>query len=163
LRWKSVPPENIRVDSFFLADGAKAFNGKLYIHGGGWNFLDLEGPDATRMLSVAGRVIVPWEKTDRDLVFHISLGLIEDDATIELAPIVKLVLNSKPPPYPRKSMETATPFAFEVGSVSFSHPGEYAFVIRHEGFELARALFQVNFTGAGANANAEQGLREGEP
>ena len=53
-------PSQISIDSFMLADAAKEFEGKLYVHGGGWNFLNIVEPGAGRPITVAGRVIIPW-------------------------------------------------------------------------------------------------------
>ena len=137
--------EHIRVDTFLLADAAQAFNGKLYVHGGGWNFLNVREPRSARPITLAGRVIVPWEEVHRDLTLTFRLEYIRDGMVLEDAPIVQMVLRTQDQPERREALETATPFAFEIPGVAFLQPGEYDFVIRHDGEELARTRLQVNF------------------
>jgi hypothetical protein len=143
-----VPPEGIRVDCLLLADGALVSNGKLYIHGGGWNFLNFRDRDAARTIHVAGRIIVPWSKSEGELFFQLHLEHIVEGSVSVLAPILQLKLRQRPHTGKSEGPETATPFAFDMGAVSFSHPGEYAYVVTHDGEELARTRFQVNFVKA---------------
>ncbi len=138
-----------------LADAAKAFDGKLYVHGGGWNFLNVIEPKAARPISVAGRVIVPWDIAEQELKLTITLEHFEDGVVIERVPIVQVAMQSQARPEQPISLETATPFVFDIPGVVFFHPGEYAFVISHEDRELARTRFQVNF--AESDKPAEDG------
>jgi hypothetical protein len=141
-----VPPEQIRVDSFLLAEGAEAFNGKLYIHGGGWNYLNLEGPSAgAKSMALAGRIIVPWTEAGRELAFLVYLenpkwGLAPEDSSL-----FRILLKPQPQSNSAMAMETATPFAFNLSGSTFPESGEYAFIIKLDGEELARTRFQVNF------------------
>jgi hypothetical protein len=140
-----VKPERIRVDSFYLADSAQVVGGKLYVLGGGWNYLNLKGPnDSVSLISVTGRVLVPLEDSGRDLEFLIYLDYASDEVILG-APRLRTVLQPKASPKDQQSVETATPFAFDLFGLTFPWAGEYAFVISHEGEELARTRFQVNF------------------
>jgi len=140
-----VSPDRIRIDSFLLADGVKVCDGKLYIHGGGWNFLNVMDPKAARPISLAGRVIVPWETVERELKLVIGLEHVEAGTVLERVPIIQIVMQAQSRPDHPESLETATPFVVDIPGIGFFHPGEYAFVISHEGEELARTRFQVNF------------------
>lgn len=137
-------PERIRVDSFLLADAAKAFDGKLYIHGGGWNFLNIFDPTVARPITVAGRVIVPWEDTREEIRVDLSLEYIKAGELVERAPIARIVMQPQIRLDQPMALETATPFVFDIPGIVFFHPGEYAFVLSEAGQELARTRLQVN-------------------
>lgn len=139
--------DSIRVDSFLLADSAQVVDGKLYVLGGGWNAVHLRGPDDPfDVITVAGRILVPWQRSDRNLDFLISLDH-EDSEAMLAAPRLWTTLQPQRSPETPQSAETATPFAFKLFGLTFPRAGAYAFVIRHEGEELARTRFQVHFTG----------------
>ena len=138
--------EHIHVDSFYLADSAQVVGGKLYVLGGGWNSLDLKGPkDGVGLISVTGRILVPVEESDREFEFSIYLDFVSDPDIMLGGPRLRGVIRPKVPPTNEQSVETATPFAFDLFGLTFPRAGEYAFVISHEGEELARTRFQVNF------------------
>ena len=140
-----------------LADAAKEFGGKLYVHGGGWNFLNVADRNTPRAFALVGRVVAPWSQVHRDFTLTVSLEHTEPEATHERAPIVRIVLRQQAVPDQPQSVETATPFSFEIPGINFYQPGEYAFVIEHEGEELARTRFQVNFTEEGKAEADDQG------
>jgi hypothetical protein len=150
-----VSLEQILVDSFMLADAAHVFEGKLFVYGGGWNFLKIVEPGVARSITVVGRIIVPWQDTERELMLTVSLEHREADVVLERTPIFRLGMRSQARPDQPISLETATPFSFEIPGIVFLHPGEYIFVIEHEGKELARTRFQVNFADEYDEASAQ--------
>ncbi len=158
----AVTPDSIRVDNFLLADAAKVCDGKLYLHGGGWNFLNVFEPHSPRPITLAGRVIVPWDEADRDLTLAFRLEYVQDGSVLEDAPIVRMELRAQGRPEHPEALETASPFAFEIPGVAFLHPGEYAFVIRLDDQELARTRLQVNFVETEARDAGEPGAGHGE-
>ena len=137
---------HIYVDSLLLADAAQAVSGKINMLGGGWNFLNRQGPDdPVAAMALVGRIIVPWEESQRDLVFTIHLEHRGETVSPDQLPPFRLLLKGAEMPERPASVETATPFAVEFFGLTFPAPGEYAFVVRHGGDELARSRFQVNF------------------
>lgn len=136
----------IEIDSFMLADAAKAFDGKLYVHGGGWNFLDILEQGTARPMTVVGRVIIPWDEEEREITLEIHLEHREQSTILQRVPVLQIQMKTEA--HPRiaqpKAVETATPFAFDIPGVIFYASGEYAFVISQNGEELARTRFQVN-------------------
>jgi hypothetical protein len=138
-------PDPIDIDSFMLADAAKVFDGKLYIHGGGWNYLDIFEPESPRPVSLAGRVLIPWSEEARDITLEIHLERREGNQVLERAPILQIQMKSGQANAAARAAETATPFAFDIPGIVFLDAGQYAFVISHDGEELARTRFQVNF------------------
>jgi hypothetical protein len=153
----SSPIHEIRVDTLLVADSAQVSNGKLYVIGGGWNFLNLGGPNSpVAAMSLAGRVIVPWSKANRELPFPIQLVHDNGDDLLKEPFSIRLLLQPKPTPDQPPSLETATPFTVDFYGLTFPRPGEYSFVIHHEGLELARVRFRVNFTEYDAAAQSEE-------
>jgi hypothetical protein len=140
-----VLPEQIIVDSFMLADAAHVFHEKLYVYGGGWNFLTISDPNVPRPITIVGRIIVPWLEVPQELMITISLEHLEAGTVLERAPIFRIGMHSQARPDQPESLETATPFSFDIPGVVFLHPGEYAFVMDYKDKELARTRFQVNF------------------
>lgn len=140
-----MPPDQIHVDSFMLADAAREFGGKLYVHGGGWNFLNVAGRDTQRSFSIVGRVVAPRSRSLREFTLIVYLEHTDSESTLERAAVVRMVLQQQVTPDQPQSIETATPFVIDVPGIGFYQPGAYAFVIEHEGEELARTRFQVNF------------------
>jgi hypothetical protein len=140
-----VPPERVAVDSFYLADGAQVVGGKLYVLGGGWNYLNLGEPNAqVELFAIVGRILAPIRDSDGDLEFLIHL---EHSDVLLGGPRFHIFLRPKNSPGQQQSIETATPFALDVFGLNFPRAGEYAFVLSHDGEELARTRFQVNFVG----------------
>jgi hypothetical protein len=128
-----------------LADAATVADGKLYIHGGGWNFLNVFRKNASRPITIAGRVIAPWSDVEREITLDISLEHRRGDEILEDAPLFRINMESQSSPQRPDALETATPFSVEVPGIGFLEPGEYAFVVKHENQELARIRLQVNF------------------
>lgn len=141
----SPDQDAITVDNLMLADAARTFEGKLYVHGGGWNYLNVFAPGAIRPITLAGRVIVPWTSDEHEIILEILLEHRTGSDDPEQVPIVLMQLRPHHDEENAIALETATPFAFEIPGVGFQDPGEYAFVVRHAGTELARTRFQVNF------------------
>jgi hypothetical protein len=141
-----VAPDQIHVDSLLLADAAQVVNGKINMLGGGWNYIKRQGPDDPVVAMVlVGRIIVPWHESSRDLVLTIELESRDETVPADQLPPFRLLLKGTDAPKQPASVETATPFTVEFFGLAFPSPGEYAFVVRHGGAELARTRFQVNF------------------
>lgn len=133
----------MHVDSFYLADRAQIVDGKLYVLGGGWNYLNLAGPDAqVEFMALVGRVLVPFESAESEIELHIRL---EHAEAAFGGPQFRLLLRPGRSSRQRRSVETATPFAIDVLGLKFPWDGEYAFVMLRNGNEIARTRFQVNF------------------
>jgi hypothetical protein len=128
-----------------LADAAKVFDGKLYIHGGGWNYLDILRAGASRPIVIAGRVLVPFNEEESIITLEIHLERREGGEILERAPVLQISMNAGEHSGMNRAVETATPFAFDIPGVVFLEAGEYAFVVNHDDEELARTRFQVNF------------------
>ncbi|MFN8661563.1 MAG: hypothetical protein U0075_06705 [Thermomicrobiales bacterium] len=142
----SVLPSGIRVDSFFLADSAQVVGEKLYVLGGGWNYLNLRDPaHQVELFALVGRVLVPMQDGEFEVPLEIHLEHPQHPEIMLGGPRFRLVLRSKVLPTQRGSVETATPFVIEVFGLSFPAPGEYAFVITHQEEEVARTRFEVRF------------------
>jgi hypothetical protein len=142
----TAQPDLIHVDSFVLADSAQVVGDKLFVLGGGWNYLNLGRPNSqVDLIALVGRILVPIQESNRDFDLLIHL---EHAADLLGGPRFRLVLRPKEIPDLQRSVETATPFVIEIFGLNFQWAGEYAFVISHEKKELARSRFEVRFLSA---------------
>ena len=123
--------------AFFLADHASVESGKLYVNGGFWTHLGFaEYPATHPAFSVVTVLEVPWSQFDVEHHFSIwledfdgrPLGVdIEGDFRVDAANAARV------------GDPTLIPLAPVVYGVHFANPGDYTFVLRVNGEELARA------------------------
>jgi hypothetical protein len=142
-RRSNESPDQIRVDCFLIADSAQVVNDKLFMLGGGWNIVTPSAADGmVTAMSLAGRIVVPLQESDRDLTFSIHLEHADGESV--LGEVLTIQLRGGAHSDMPGAIETATPFALDFFGLIFPRPGEYAFVLRHEGIELARTRFHVS-------------------
>ena len=73
--------ENPEIDFLILADRAEVLNGKLYMMGGGYDRKYISNIEAPIDLTIVMGILVPWNSTNREVPFNIS---IETDDGMEL-------------------------------------------------------------------------------
>ncbi len=132
----------VSVDYMVLADMATAAEGKLYIHGAGWDTLAVQSfPAVQLVMGVAIRFRVPWAETN--IPWRVEIDLVDEDGqTLLPAPIVA-ELNSGRPPQLKPGSDQVLPLAAQMMNVQFQHPGTYAVVLRVNGEEEDRAPFNL--------------------
>ena len=141
---EAFEPERVVVDCFLLADAAQSTAGKINLLGGGWNLLNLGGPDANvPSLALAIRIVVPWTETNQPLGFEIQL--VDADGNGLLGEPPRIDLNVGRPPDLVPGTEQAIPLAMTFHNLVFQREGTYAFTISGVGGELNRARFHVRF------------------
>lgn len=131
-----------------LADAAKSFGGKLYVHGGGWNYLDITDRAFARPITIIGRILFPIGFVIPEIALDLSLEHSESEEFLASFPIVKITLRPHESKTPDRGVESATPFVIDIPGIVFSHEGDYAFVMHYEGEEVARTRFRVDFVEA---------------
>lgn len=132
----------MQVDCFLLADGAQESQGKLYVLGGGWNLLAVQGLPATHpAAALAIRLLVPWNETNEPLRFEIRL---EDPDGQQLLPepLTAELTVGRPPQLPAGA-EQAIPLVVNLRDTELPKAGTYAFVLVANERELARTRFEV--------------------
>lgn len=149
------PPDTEFVAAFtaqaMLCDSASAVEGKLYIHGGGWNAIAANRmPFALPRISLALLVGVPYRETDSE--HELTVGLEDEDGTrLPLGPPaeaghtpqVRVGFGVGRPPSIAPGDGQLFPFALNVDGYVFHRPGGYAFVVGVDAVELTRVRFRV--------------------
>jgi hypothetical protein len=135
----------ISVDYLVLADAASVADGKLYIHGAGWDVIRaLSFPAAHPLIAVAIRLRVPWADTNQR--HTLELDAVDADGQSILpeppGPLVGETTVGRPA-FLGDGDEQVFPLAFQIQRLTFNEPGTYAVIFRIDGFEVARSPFKV--------------------
>jgi uncharacterized protein DUF6941 len=134
----------VTVDSLMLSDSAQESNGKLYILGGGWDTIFVDGPDSPiPSISITFRIVIPWNQTNQDIA--IELQLVDSDGLPMLGD--PPVLHSKVgrPPHAENGIDQVLPVAMTFQNLVFQRPGQYFFRLSEAGKEVNRYRFNVIF------------------
>ena len=135
----------MQIDYLVLADAATAADGKLYIHGAGWDRINASTfPVAHPMVAVAVRLRVPWNDTNQP--HKVQLDIIDSDGSSILpappGPPGGEINVGRPPTIPNGG-DQVVPLAFNLIGTTFQRAGDYVVVFRIDGVDAARSPFSV--------------------
>ena len=148
----------IQLDYLMLADAAAAPpDGKLYIHGAGWDTIAAPAYPVTHLhCAVALLVRVPWNEANRP--FRLEVDVIDaDGATILPTPPGPMggMMNVGRPPSVPAGNDLIQPLVFNVVGLTFPRAGDYVLVARIDGAEVKRfPLHLIQATGPGTPPGA---------
>lgn len=129
------------VTTALLADAAVVADGKLYVHGGGWDTIySLSFPTTQPTLAVALLIRVEYSEALTDLPVRVEL-LDEDENPA--GPSMQASLNIGHPAGMKPGTPLFIPQAITLKSQSFARPGEYRFKISSGAHELASIPFRL--------------------
>lgn len=124
-----------------LADAATVADGKLYVHGGGWDLINTRAVPATHpTISLVFVIEFEWSETHVDRTLQVSLHD-EDDTRLDVGAVG--VLNVGHPPGAVHGAPILQPFALPFPTVTFARAGRYYFKVAVDETELARVRFGV--------------------
>jgi hypothetical protein len=124
-----------------LADAARVESGKLYIHGGAWDTIDVGSVPAVHPTMALALVFrIEYNEALADIPFVIEL-VDEDDRPV--GPRIEGVINAGHPPRTRRGTPTFQPLAMTFNMTSFDHEGGYRFKVTSGEDELASVPFRV--------------------
>jgi hypothetical protein len=129
------------VTTAMLADAASVEGGKLFVHGGAWDTINVRAIPAvhpTIALVVVFRIQYDEALTDIPIVIEL---LDEDDQP--LGPRIEGVVNAGHPPRTRRGTPTFHPLAMAFNMLPFDHEGGYRFRVTSGDRELASVPFRV--------------------
>lgn len=133
----------IRIGYMVLADAAASAEGKLYIHGAGWNRINVASFPVTYAFAVAVQLCIPW--TDTNQPCRIEFDIVDDDERSifpdEAQKINGEIVAGRPPAL-EVGDEQVVSIALRVNP-EFQRPGHYTAVIRLDGVIANRARFRV--------------------
>ncbi len=133
----------LELEFFFVADGAHAVNGKLYVLGGGWTHLWLPSFPSRSPLpfAVAFGLRVPWNQTNRKFAWRVDAQDADNQPLGDDPEAWGEVEQGRPPgltPGADQRVVMAIPLATE-----FPAPGRYSYVLSIDDDELGRAVIEV--------------------
>jgi hypothetical protein len=96
---RKLPPGRVvEIDFLILADAAQVADGKLYLLGGGWDRLAVQGLPAMQMAGIAVGVLVPWAETNTPR--SLTLTVEDEDGSTVVPPLTVRVEVGRPPGLP---------------------------------------------------------------
>jgi hypothetical protein len=131
----------MQVTTAMLADAASVERGKLFIHGGGWDNIDVGSIPATHPTMALVLILqIDYSEALADIPIVIEL-LDEDDKPLELR--LEGKINAGHPPRTRRGTPTFHPLALPFNMLTFQHEGGYRFKVTSGDNELASIPFRV--------------------
>jgi hypothetical protein len=127
--------------SAMLADAASVSGGKLYVHGGAWDRLTVQGLPATHpSLALVLVLRIEYSEALRDI--HVRVQLLDEDDN-SVGPTVDGTINVGHPPGTRPGTPAFVPHTLTFNGLEFRRTGGYRFKVMEGDRELASVPFQV--------------------
>lgn len=134
----------MQLDYLLLADAAAAAEGKLYIHGAGWETIYvMTFPAVHPAIGVAARLRVAWEETNQPHSLEINVVKANEDGDSLLSEPLRADINLGRPANLAPGSDQFVPLALNITNLRFEEPGSYAVVLRMDGSVLASSPFDV--------------------
>ncbi len=131
----------MQVTTAMLADAASVERGKLFVHGGGWDNIDVAAIPAVHPTMALVLIFqIDYGEALDDIPIVIEL-LDEDDKPLELR--IEGKINAGHPPRTRRGTPTFHPLALPFNMLTFDHEGGYRFRVTSGDDELASIPFRV--------------------
>lgn len=131
--------DQLEAEWLILADSAEVVNNKLYLIGGGWDTVALQGPFPNQHpCAVAASFRVPWNETNQQ--HNIEIEIAEQDGK-QLVSIAGQIEVGRPPGIPLGFTQRVQ-LAVKLG-LEFQSPGTHTIIARIEGQESKRIQFYV--------------------
>lgn len=124
-RLPCVTMYHMEVISLMLADAADAFNGKLYVHGGGWDSLVVRQFPATHP-SFALVVLLSADSTEAPGTGEFRVQLVDEDGH-DVGVGAAAALGIGHGPFYKPGQRSLLPLAIPFNNVRFDKPGTYEF------------------------------------
>ena len=132
----------MNVDYVVLADAASAAEGKLYIHGAGWDTVRaLQFPAIHHAIAVAMRLRVGWHETNQQHVLQVDLA--DADEQSLLPDLFRSEINVGRPPHLEPGEEQVMPIVVNFVNISFAKPGTYVIKVLLNEQVVSRSPFTV--------------------
>lgn len=138
-----IGPLEPSIDFAVLADAVQAAGGKLYILGGGWDTLFVQGvPARHHSLSIGVRLSVPWTWADREI--ELAVDLYDEDGSAVLPEgRMKHGVKVIRPPGLSEGSAIGLVRAFTFNNVPLPKEGGYTFLVSVDGEVRSRLPFRV--------------------
>jgi hypothetical protein len=128
----------MEVISAMLADAATALNGKLYVHGGGWDSLMVRQFPAAHP-SMALAVLLSADATEAPGTGEFRVQLVDEDGN-DTGVGAAAALGLAPGPFSKAGQRSLVPIAVPFNEIRFEKPGTYEFRMFWNGVPLSPAV-----------------------
>jgi hypothetical protein len=157
---------DFRAIGFFTADHAVVESGKVYASGAYWQTLAFpQFPAALPAAAIVAIISIPWHANNSD--HQLSIDLVDSDGHRKPEFEISGQFRGAAGPQMKYGEPGLLPVAIPVFGLEFGQPGDYSFVLRVDGQELARyavSVRQAAFPGApGGGGPAGPGGPGGPP
>ncbi len=134
----------MEIDFMILADAVASGDGKLYIHGGGWDTVLSPTFPAQPRMGVGIRLRIPWAETNEPHTMEIDV-LNEEGQSIMPDPPgpFRGTINVGRPPQLAAGDDQFIPLAVGMDGLSVARPGKYVIIVRLDAQEAACTVFRV--------------------
>lgn len=127
------------ITSAMLADAAASLNGKLYVHGGGWNILVMrQFPAAHPAIAIA--LVLSADDSEAPGTGEFRVHLVDSDGNEVSGVGASAVVGIGHNPMYKPGQRTVVPLAATFNDVRFETPGEYEFRLYWNGELLETSL-----------------------
>lgn len=133
-----LPDDSVQLTTMLLAERAEVLNGKLYLHGGGFDRVAATMP-LHADFSLAVVLEVPWVLLETP--YEVRTETVDADGTPCGRP-VRAEVESHPPEGWRAGVPLTVPLVFPV-MATLDHPGRYAIRCLIDGDEAGRTGFEL--------------------
>jgi hypothetical protein len=132
----------MNIDYVVLADAASAAEGKLYIHGAGWDTIQsVQFPAIHHAIAVAMRVRIAWHETNQP--HSLQVDLVDADEQSLLPAPFRSDVNVGRPPGLELGDDQVLPLVVNFVNISFAKPGAYVIKVLADDEVAWRSPFTV--------------------
>ena len=132
----------MNIDYVLLADAASAADGKLYIHGAGWDTIQaVQFPAVHNSIAVAMRIRIAWHETNQP--HSLQVDLVDADEQSLLPAPFRSDVNIGRPPTLATGDDQVLPFVVNFVNISFAQPGTYVMKVSADDEVAWRSPFTV--------------------
>lgn len=122
----------MNITSAMLADAAASLNGKLYVHGGGWNLLIMRQFPAAHP-SIAIALVLSADDSEAPGTGEFRVQLVDADGNDVSGVGASAVVGIGHNPLHKPGQRSLVPLAVTFNDVRFETPGEYEFRLHWNG------------------------------
>jgi hypothetical protein len=123
--------------SAMVADAASAFDGKLYVHGGGWDTLTVHQFPANHP-TLALALVLAADASEAPGTGELRIQLVDEDGNDAGASATGVVAIGHGPMY-KPGNRSLLPFAVPFAGIRFEKPGAYEFQVFWDGLAIGAA------------------------
>lgn len=129
------------VSAALLADAARVADGKLYVHGGGWDRITAS-TFPSRHLSMAVALIFRVQYDEALTGQPVSISIHTEDGK-QITPPVTHEVSAGHPPGTLRGAPSFVAYTLTMNLVEFEQPGAYYVLVMHKEHEMTRIPFTL--------------------